>query len=64
MKSFNYQGSVVSGTIESTYKSSGKTSYFLKVQNVPEEIQCTSRGGNLWPIEGSLLLVDKKDRVE
>ena len=61
MEKFKYQGYTVKGSIESTYKSSKGRRYFVKLAGkIPEEIQCTSRGGNLWPIEGSLVLVEEK----
>jgi len=65
MKQYNYQGHVVSGTVESTYVSSKGRNLFIKLSgDIPEEIQCTSRGGNTWPIEGSLVLVSSKDVVK
>lgn len=56
---FKYQGHVISGEIVSTHISSDDERYFVKVvEPVPEEIQCSTRSGNLWPIEGSILLAE------
>lgn len=62
MEKFKYQGYIVEGNVESTYISSKGRKYFVKLAgNIPEEIQCTSRGGYLWPVEGSLVLVEGKN---
>ena len=56
VRTFQWQGETITGTIETTHRTANGTRHFVKLTEKPKKE--FSREGHVWPIAGSVVLAD------